>query len=501
MTVRVRFAPSPTGHLHVGNVRTALYNWLFARQNHGVFILRVEDTDGVRSDRRYEQDLMDDLRWLSLSWDEGVDGAGDYGPYRQTDRLELYQDFARQLLDEEKAYHCFCSAEELEKERQEQLAAGLPPRYSGKCRELPPDQVKGRLQEGQPAGLRMKVPSGTVGFEDIVFGPLQVDCQEIGDFVFLRSDQTAPYNFACVIDDASMKITHVIRGEGHISNTYRQLLIYQALGFDPPRFAHLSTILGADGAKLSKRHGATSMDEFRGQGYLPEALVNYLALLGWTPAQEGKEILTPEQLTSQFDLSRVNRSPAAFDWEKLNWVNRSHLKELDRSRIAELALPYFIERGWISPENSEPVQAWLEEVIEALLKYVNKLEDLVKEADLIFTFEPERDLAEPAVEEALSQAGAGVVIREFHDLIQKHERLDLETYKKIVGEIKKTTGHKGQHLFHPIRVALTGRSSGFELDRLIPILEKGERLDLPVRILPARERAALVLDYLDSEPA
>ena len=229
MTVRVRFAPSPTGHLHVGNVRTALYNWLFARQNHGVFILRVEDTDGVRSDRRYEQDLMDDLRWLSLSWDEGVDGAGDYGPYRQTDRLELYQDFARQLLDEEKAYHCFCSAEELEKERQEQLAAGLPPRYSGKCRELPPDQVKGRLQEGQPAGLRMKVPSGTVGFEDIVFGPLQVDCQEIGDFVFLRSDQTAPYNFACVIDDASMKITHVIRGEGHISNTYRQLLIYQAL--------------------------------------------------------------------------------------------------------------------------------------------------------------------------------------------------------------------------------------------------------------------------------
>jgi glutamyl-tRNA synthetase len=473
-----------------------LYNWLFARQNQGVFILRVEDTDAVRSDRRYEQDLMDDLRWLNLPWDEGVDAAGHYGPYRQTDRLDLYQEFARQLLDEEKAYHCFCSPEKLEKSRQGQLAAGLPPLYSGICRELPPDQVEDRLQEGRPAGLRIKVPSGTVGFEDIVFGSLQVDCREIGDFVILRSDQTAPYNFACVIDDASMKITHVIRGEGHISNTYRQLLIYEALKLEAPRFAHLSTILGADGAKLSKRHGATSIDEFRSQGYLPEALVNYLALLGWAPTQEGEEILTLEALTSQFDLSRVNRSPAAFDWEKLNWVNRSHLKDLDRSRLAELALPYFIERGWISPENSEAVQGWLGEVIEALLKYVNKLEDLVEEADLIFTFEPDRDLAAPAVVEALSQVGAEEVVRKFHDLIQRHEKLDLETYKKIVGEVKKATGHKGQHLFHPIRVALTGRSSGFELDRLIPILEKGERLDLPVRILPARERAALVLAHI-----
>ena len=492
MTVRVRFAPSPTGHLHVGNVRTALYNWLFARQNRGAFILRVEDTDLARSDRRYEEDLMDDLKWLNLAWDEGLGTAGDYGPYRQTDRLELYQDFARRLLDEARAYHCFCSTEELEQARQEQLAAGDPPRYFGKCRELPPQEVGKRLQEGQPAGLRMKVRAGTVGFEDIVFGPLQVDCHEIGDFVFLRSDRTAPYNFACVIDDASMKITHVIRGEGHISNTYRQLLIYEALGLAPPQFAHLSTILGEDGAKLSKRHGATSIDEFRSQGYLPQALVNYLALLGWAPAREGEEILTASQMTSQFDLSRVNRSPATFDWEKLNWVNRSHLKGMDRSEITELALPYFTERGWISQEPSESVKIWLEDVIEALLKYVNKVEDLVKEADLIFIFDPDRDLAEPAVQETLAEASAGEVIREFHKRVQMREGLDLESYKAIVSEVKKVTGHKGQQLFHPIRVALTGRSSGFELDRLIPILEKGDQLDLPVRIRSAKERTAAV---------
>lgn len=499
MTVRVRFAPSPTGHLHVGNVRTALYNWLFARQNHGVFILRVEDTDVVRSDRRFEQDLMEDLKWLNLTWDEGVDTPGAHGPYRQMDRLELYQDFAQRLLDEKKAYHCFCSAEELKKTRQEKLASGLPPRYSGKCRKLPPETARKRLQGGQQAALRLKVRPGRVGFEDIVFGPLQVDCHEIGDFVLLRSNQTAPYNFACVIDDASMEITHVIRGEGHISSTYRQLLIYEALGFNPPKFAHLSTILGVDGAKLSKRHGATSIVEFRNQGYLPEALVNYLALLGWAPAQEGKEILTPEQLTAQFDLSRVHRSPATFDWEKLNWVNRSHLKELGLTRLTELALPYFTERGWISPAPSHEVKAWLGDVIEALLKYANKLEDLVKEADLIFTFAPEKDLAESAVQKTLSQAGAGEVIRKFHDLIQRHEVLNLETYKKIVGEVKKATGHKGQRLFHPIRVALTGRSSGVELDRLIPILEKAGQLDLPVKIVPARERAAIVHDHLRNQ--
>ncbi|MEE8348793.1 MAG: glutamate--tRNA ligase [Acidobacteriota bacterium] len=496
MTVRVRFAPSPTGPIHVGNVRTALYNWLFARQNQGVFILRVEDTDAVRSDPRYEQDLINNLKWLNLFWDEGVGVPGNYGPYRQTERQALYREFAQRLLQQQKVFHCFCSPEQLEQTRQEQLGAGQSPRYSGRCRDLPVEIVETRLQKGEPATLRMKVRPGSVGFEDMVFGPLQIDCHEIGDFVFLRSDQTATYNLACVSDDISMEISHVIRGEGHISNTYRQLLIYEALGFAPPQFAHLSTILGPDGSKLSKRHGATSIDEFRRQGYLPEALVNYLALLGWTPVQEGLEILLPEQLTSQFNFSRVNRSPATFDQDKLNWVNRNHLKNLASSRLSQLVLPYFIERGWISPEPSEPVMAWLEDVIEALMKYVNKLEDFVTEADLIFNFDPEGNLTDTAVQEALSTTGAGDVIREFHNLLQRHEELDLVAYKKIIGEVKEITGHKGKHLFHPIRVALTGRSSGFELDRLIPILGKGAHLNLPVTILSARERSARVLDHI-----
>ena len=496
MTVRVRFAPSPTGHLHIGNVRTALYNWIFARQNHGVFILRIENTDVLRSDQSYEQDLVSDLKWLNLTWGEGVDAAGNHGPYRQSNRQKIYQDFAQQLLREEKAYHCFCSSEELEQARQANLAAGRPARYSGKCRALPPKEAKKYLQEGQQSALRLKVRVGTVGFEDVVFGPLQVDCDEIGDFVFLRSDQTAPYNFACAIDDAAMKITHVIRGEGHISNTYRQLLIYEALGFAPPQFGHLSTILSAEGGKLSKRYGATSIDEFRTQGYLPEALLNYLALLGWAPAQGEREILALDQLTSKFDLSRVNRSPAAFDREKLDWVNRSYLKKLEQSQLAKMALPYFEKCGWIPAESSESVQIWFEDVIMALLKYVNKLEDFVKEANLIFAFEPDKDLAKPTVQKTLAQTGAKDVIYKFHDLVQQQQVLDLETYKQIVEQVKGATGHTGQHLFHPIRVALTGQSSGFELDRLIPILQQGNQLDLPEKILSAKDRVGLVRDYL-----
>ena len=500
MTVRVRFAPSPTGHLHVGNVRTALYNWLFARQNSGIFVLRIEDTDLARSENRFEEDLMDDLRWLDLTWDEGVDVGGKHGPYRQTDRLDLYQNYSQQLLNQEKVYYCFCTSEAIEQERQEQLAQGQPPRYSGKCRKIPPQEAHRRLEKGQKAVLRMKIRSGRVTLEDIVFGPLGVDTSEIGDFILLRSDGTAPYNFACVIDDVLMEITHVIRGEGHISNTYRQILLYEALGFEIPRFAHLSTILGKDGTKFSKRHGATSMDEFRRQGYLPEALVNYLSLLGWAPRQEGQEILSREQLTAQFDLSRVNRSPATFDGEKLNWVNRNHLNRMDFTLLAQGAAPYLQACGWIPPEPTPEVKEWLGSVLEMLLKYLNKMEDVVQESDLIFRFEPEKSLSEPGLQETLAEESTVEVIQEFHNRIQQHKVLDSETYKSVVSEVKEKTGQKGKSLFHPIRLALTARTSGPELDKLVPILEKGAQLDLPVPILPVRERVEKVYDHLRNQP-
>ncbi|MDA2928448.1 glutamate--tRNA ligase [Acidobacteria bacterium AH-259-O06] len=496
MTVRVRFAPSPTGHLHVGNVRTALYNWLFARQKKGTFILRVEDTDLARSERRFEEQLMEDLRWLSLVWTEGVDVEGEHGPYRQTERFDLYREYAERLLNEGKAYYCFCSAQELEQERQRQLAAGQPLRYSGKCRVVSPQEARRRVQEGEKAVLRMKVREGVVAFEDIVFGSLQIQCSEIGDFVLLRSDGSAQYNFACVVDDALMEITAVIRGEGHISNTYRQLLLYEAFGFKPPHFAHLSTILGKDGSKLSKRHGATSIDEFRQQGYLPVALVNYLALLGWAPRKEGREILTLEQLIAEFDLSRVHRSPATFDWEKLNWVNRSHLRKLDRSHLTELVTPYLQGRAWIPSEPSPEIKHWIGDVIEAVFKYLNKLEDVLRDAELIFDFSPAKNLSETHVQEVLSVEGAVEVIREFHTRVQQRQSLDLEAYKGIIAEVKEATGQKGKNLFHPVRVALTAQSSGPELDKLVSILEQGSRLELPVKILGVKERVQAVVEHL-----
>ncbi|HXK60141.1 MAG TPA: glutamate--tRNA ligase [Acidobacteriota bacterium] len=488
MSVRVRFAPSPTGHLHVGNVRTALYNWLFARQQSGTFILRIEDTDLERSEKRFEEQLMSDLKWLGLLWDEGVDVGGDYGPYRQTDRFDLYSDCGAQLLKAGKAYYCFCSVEELEREREAQLQAGLQPHYQGRCRAIPPEEAERRRSQGEEAVLRLKIRPGKVQFEDLVFGPLEVDCEVIGDFILLRSDGSAQYNFACVIDDATMKITHVIRGEGHISNTYRQILLYEALGFSMPKFAHLSTILGNDGSKLSKRHGATSIDEFRRQGYLPEALINYLTLLGWAPEQDGREILTPDELIREFRLDRVNRSPAIFDLDKLNWVNRNHLKKADPDRIVSLAMPYLEDAGIIPRERDAETSKWAADCVTFLINHVDKLEDLPGELERVFSFDLEAGLHSPEIQEILSQEGAREVIATFADLLDQQDDVDFEGYREAVNATKTKTGQKGKNLFHPIRVAVTAKSSGPELEKLIPLLERASRLSLPKPVMSARER-------------
>jgi len=478
--------------LHVGNVRTALYNWLFARQKSGAFILRIEDTDLDRSEKRYEEQLMEDLRWLGLTWDEGVDVGGNHGPYRQTDRFDLYARYADQLVSSGKAYYCFCSVEELERDRQAQLAAGLPPHYKGTCRSIPPEEAKRRRQAGEEATLRLRIRDGVVPFDDLVFGPLQVDCEEIGDFILLRSDGSAQYNFACVVDDSSMKITHVIRGEGHISNTYRQILLYEALDLPLPRFAHLSTILGKDGAKLSKRHGATSIDEFRRQGYLPEALINYLTLLGWAPEQDGQEILTPDDLIKQFSLERVNRSPAVFDPDKLNWINRNHLKKADRPRLASLALPYLRQAGLVPQEPERPVSEWAADCIDFLVSHVDKLEDLPAQFQTAFSFDPQTGLASPEVHEIVAQPGAREVIVAFADYLGERDFVDFETYRDAVNAVKAKTGQKGKNLFHPIRVAVTAKASGPELEKLIPLLERGSRLNLPREIMSARQRVQVV---------
>ncbi len=492
MSVRVRFAPSPTGFLHLGNLRTALFNWLFARKQGGVFILRIEDTDAARSERRFEEQLLQDLRWMGLDWDESVDVGGDFGPYRQSERYSIYQGQAQRLLEQGHAYYCFCSDSELEEDRR-RIQAGQEPLFIGRDRDLPMDEARKRLDGGEEAAVRFKVRDGQTGFKDLVFGPVSVDCRTIADFVLLRSDRSPQYNFAAAVDDSLMQISHVIRGDGHISNTHKQVLLYEALGLEPPRIAHLSTILGPDGAKLSKRHGSSSLGELRDLGYLPQALTNYLALLGWAPEEEGREIFSPSQLVEAFDLERVNRSAATFDQEKLNWVNRSHLKQLEPEELARRALPYFQQAGRLPQDAGQPILQWLAQLIPALLKYLDRLDQAVETSGAVFDFDPEAQLQSPDVQDVLSIPGAWEVIEALCRELRQQAELNLDSYKQAVSAVKASTGRKGKALFQPIRVALTARTSGLELDKLVPILETGRLLDLPAPVIGVRQRVEEVL--------
>src|SRR3954470_22206416 len=377
--VRVRFAPSPTGHLHVGNARTALFNWLFARQHGGTYILRIEDTDLERSEAQYETQLIADLKWLGLEWDEGPDKGGKFGPYRQSDRMELYHDYAERLLREGKAYLCFCSAEELETERKKALAAHQPPNYSGKCRQLESAEALKRRAGGEKAAIRLHIPERPIKFHDIVHGPVEFSNEVVSDPIIVRSSGMPVYNYVVVIDDAEMKITHVIRGDDHLSNTPKQVALYEALGWPVPEFAHLSTILGPDRERLSKRHGATSVANFRDMGVLPEALMNYMALLGWAPSGGTRELFTPQELVKEFRLERVTPSPAVFDFEKLYWLNRHYIKESGRDRIAQLSIPVFQRAGYLQDPVAQapsPVLDWFGKLLDLLLPSVDRLEQL-----------------------------------------------------------------------------------------------------------------------------
>jgi glutamyl/glutaminyl-tRNA synthetase len=613
--VRVRFAPSPTGALHVGNVRTALFNWLWARQQKGSFIIRIEDTDVARSRVEYEQQIYEDLRWLGLDWDEGPDVGGDVGPYRQSQRLEIYGRRAQELLQAGLAYHCFCTPEELNAERQSSVVPGPPgslvdpgpggknenqqlrtkdqgPRtkdqgqmtsyvYSGKCRALGAAEVEARQKQGQPSTIRFKVRTGLVRWEDWVRGPVEWQTRLLGDFVIIKSDGWPVYNFAVVVDDIAMNITDVIRGDGHLPNTPRQILIYEALGAEPPRFGHLSTILGPDGTKLSKRHGATSIAEFRQQGYLPEALFNFLALLGWQPEKgsEGRdqgsatatfsltpdpdrlttglhEILSREQLIDQFSMNRVGKAPAMFDVEKLNWLNRHYLKQTPVDRLVELSIPYLRCAGRLAEAApDEATRAWLKLVLEMVAPRLDHLSQVVRETDVIFevpgpwslvpgeedqrpqtkgqpktqgsrTKDPRpRSTKEPGdqVREVLGDPAAVAVVQAWYDEWQKaitplrgklqapsakfqtvgiwNLELGISFVEGAVGAfeaattaVKSEPGRAGRALFHPLRIALTGRGSGPELQRLVPIYELGSELDLPQRVLSVAARLRLFLE-------
>jgi nondiscriminating glutamyl-tRNA synthetase len=477
--------------LHVGNARTALFNWLFARQRNGVMVLRIEDTDVERSEERFESQLLEDLKWFGLDWDEGPDIGGPHAPYRQSDRLDSYREQAERLLHEGKAYLCFCSQEELEQERAHALAHQQPPNYSGKCRALDPAESQRRRANGEAAAIRLRIPEHPIRFHDIVHGPVEFSNEVVSDPIIVRSTGMPVYNYVVVVDDALMDITHVIRGDDHLSNTPKQVALYEALGWPVPEFAHLSTILGKDRERLSKRHGATSIANFREMGVLPEALMNYLALLGWAPSGGTREIFTPEELKKEFSLKRVTPSPAVFDMEKLYWLNRHYIKESPPERIERLAEPFFVRAGLLPEDLDDRTRTWLAKVIALLAPSVDKLDQLPERAALIFRYDGAAAIATPDNAEVLSLPKTSYVLAAFAQQVEGDPSpITPERFKAIMNEVKAKTGAKGKDLFHPVRIVFTGSHSGPEFDKLIPILEEGSQLQLPQHVMNVRERLA-----------
>jgi nondiscriminating glutamyl-tRNA synthetase len=495
MQVRVRFAPSPTGHLHVGNARTALFNWLFARKHGGANVLRIEDTDVERSETRFEAQLLEHLRWLGIDFDEGpvpteshVQG-GPYAPYRQSDRTQLYHARAQQLIRERKAYYCFCTAEDLETERKRAIAEHRSPHYSGKCRQIDPEEAARRVAAGEQAAIRLVIPEHPIRFHDIVHGDVEFASESVSDPIIVRSSGMPVYNYVVVIDDIEMQITHVIRGDDHLSNTPKQVALYEALGAKVPEFAHLSTILGSDRERLSKRHGATSIANFRDMGVLPEALVNYLALLGWAPSGGDREIFTPQELVREFSLERVTPSPAVFDMEKLHWLNRHYIKAADPRRIEAIARGFFVDAGLLRDHWGQSEEAWFASLVQLLAPTVDTLAQLPAAASLFFDYNAQKAVTNPDNTEVLQAPTAKNVIRTFVDLVRAHQGpFTAADFKAMMNEVKAKAGVKGKDLFHPVRVMLTGVHSGPEFDKVIPLIEQGSEFHLPKHVMSVRER-------------
>lgn len=460
--VRTRFAPSPTGHLHIGNARTALMNWIFARHSQGKFILRIEDTDQKRSTKESEKSILADLQWLGLTWDEGPDVGGPYGPYRQSERFEIYQSHLEALIHAGHVYPCYCTPEELEARRMTAIEKGQSPLYDGHCRNLTEEKKKALEAEGKKPAFRFRVPPGETAFEDLVKGKVVFQNETISDFVIVRPDGMPMYNFACVVDDHLMGITHVIRGDDHVSNTPRQILLYRAFGWECPEFAHIPMILGKDRERLSKRHGATSVDQYRALGYLPEALVNFLSLLSWSSAS-GEEILSKEQLIQEFDFSRVSNSPAVFDTEKLDWMNSMYIRRLDPLELSKRLVPFLHKWNYPIP----PEEVWVS-LVKLLQNGIEKLSQLGEKAKWFFAenIEFENQEAERLVRtESAIQIG-----KLFLEKTASMSEWNGEIFKQIMKEIQKETGVKGKDLWMPVRVMLTGNLHGPELHSVAEIL-------------------------------
>ena len=467
--VRVRYAPSPTGYLHIGNARTALFNYLFARNQGGKFIIRIEDTDQSRNVEGGVENQLDYLKWLGMDWDESIDKEGEYGPYTQMERLDIYTEHTKELLNKELAYKCYCTEDELEAEREAQRARGEMPRYSGKCRHLTEDQREKLEAEGREPSIRFAVPRDKeYSFDDVVKDRVSFESNGIGDFVIVKKNGIPTYNYAVALDDHHMKISHVLRGDDHISNTPKQLMIYEAFGFEPPKFGHMTLIVNDQKKKLSKRDKSIVqyIEQYHDLGFLPEALFNFVTLLGWSPKGE-EELFTKEQLIEIFDPERLSTSPAVFDSQKLYWMNNQYIKQASLDRVVELTLPHLVEAGRFPLEMTADQKEWAQELIALYQEQLHYGREIVELTELFFKQEIQYNEEAMTV---LNEEQIPEVMQGFLEQLKEVEEFEPAAIKSAIKATQKATGHKGKKLFMPIRVATTGETHGPELPQAIALL-------------------------------
>lgn len=453
--VRVRFAPSPTGYLHIGGARTALFNWLYAKKNGGKLVLRIEDTDTERLKEDSVSQILTSLKWLGLNWDEGPEVGGSVGPYYQSERKDIYSKMCQQLLDEGKAYYCFCTSEDLELAREKQRAAKNPFRYERTCRDIPVNIAKERIAAGEKASVRLKIPAdGDIVVHDLIHGDVTFSMGQFDDFVIMKSNGMPTYNFAVVVDDHMMRISHVLRAEEHLSNTPKQILVYNAFGFETPKFGHMPMILAPDRSKLSKRHGATSVEEFRDQGYLHQSIVNYLTLLGWGPGNE-EEIFTLEETVKQFDFSKMSKKAAIYDTKKLTWMNGQYLSSLPLDEILPETAKFFIKAGLVDQDwldNNKDYFAKLVDVVRVRVKTLQEIADASE-----YFFKDVTDYDEKGVVKHFTPAAAEL-LENCVEHLTALEEFNLETTEAIYNKMAEETGLSLGKVIHPTRLALTGRT-------------------------------------------
>jgi glutamyl-tRNA synthetase len=482
--VRVRFAPSPTGYLHVGGARTALFNWLFARRHGGAFVLRIEDTDVERSSSDMAEGILDGLRWLGLEWDEGPEIGGPFGPYFQSRRLDRHSAMAERLVASGSAYYCYCTQDELNAKRQAAEQAGGAWQYDRTCCRLTPEEVAAREREKRPRAIRMRVPEGPLRFDDLVHGPIEFDGANLEDFIILRSDGHPTYHLSVVSDDVDMRITHVVRGDDHISNTPKQLLLYRALGAAVPQFAHVPLIVGPDKRRLSKRHGATSVMEYARQGYLPEAMMNFLALLGWSPGSTDQELFTRDELIAAFDLGAISGGDAVFNSEKLDWFNQQHLFRLPAGELARRVRPSFEAAGIWRDEYLGDRHAWFIAVLELLRPRAKKLDEFASLGRFFFVDAVEYD--EAAVARHLRGDGIRGHLEELAAAFAALAVFDSESTEAALRTVADARRVKAAILIHATRVAITGRSVSpglFEVAALLGRERTHARIWAAVRLI------------------